>query len=199
MGLIYQALNKLNGKSYIGQTIKTLRYRKSAHKSNTNSRDCYFYNAIKKYGWDNFQWSVLEDNIEPKDLNEKEIYWIQKLDTFKTGYNSTNGGEQPTQVSEETVRKRKLSRAGYRPSKETIEKIRTSNKGKKRSNKTKKRIIAAKACYWKITDPTGKTFVIRNLAKFCRENNLHQGHMGEVSQAKRKKSKGWQCTKLQKM
>ena len=89
-GYIYKITNKVNGKSYIGQTRYTIefRWRQHLHKKDNT----YFHNAIKKYGVDNFIVEKLEEcNIE--DLNEKEIYYIAKYNTFKDGYNLTIGGD----------------------------------------------------------------------------------------------------------
>ena len=89
-GYIYKITNKVNGKSYIGQTRYTIefRWRQHLHKKDNT----YFHNAIKKYGVDNFIVEKLEEcNIE--DLNEREIYYIAKYNTFKDGYNLTIGGD----------------------------------------------------------------------------------------------------------
>lgn len=52
------------------------------------------YNAIKKYGIENFKIEVLEYVENNYILEEKEIYWIKKLDTYgKNGYNASKGGD----------------------------------------------------------------------------------------------------------
>ncbi|HRT03206.1 MAG TPA: GIY-YIG nuclease family protein [Candidatus Diapherotrites archaeon] len=55
-GIIYCAENLLNGKRYIGQTIKSLAKRKSRHHSEAFifNKSGKFYDALRKYGWDNF-------------------------------------------------------------------------------------------------------------------------------------------------
>ena len=89
-GIIYKITNKVNNKSYIGQTRYTLEFRWRQH---LNSKDnCYFHKAIKKYGSENFSVEVLEE-CDFKDLDSREIYYIAKYDTFKNGYNSTIGGD----------------------------------------------------------------------------------------------------------
>lgn len=45
--IIYKAVNKINNKCYIGQTIRKLERRKCEHLYNRNNS--YFHNAIKKY------------------------------------------------------------------------------------------------------------------------------------------------------
>lgn len=89
-GIIYKITNKVNGKSYIGQTRYTLefRWRQHIHKKD----NVYFHNAIHKYGEDNFSKEVLEE-CELENLDSREIYYIAKYDTFNNGYNLTIGGE----------------------------------------------------------------------------------------------------------
>lgn len=89
-GLIYKITNKVNNKSYIGQTRYTLEFRWRQH---LNSKDnCYFHKAIKKYGAENFNVEILEE-CDFKDLDSREIFYIAKYNTFKDGYNSTIGGD----------------------------------------------------------------------------------------------------------
>lgn len=89
-GFIYKITNKVNGKSYIGQTRYTVefRWRQHIHKKDNT----YFHNALKKYGIANFTIETLEEcNVEV--LNEREIFYIAKYNTFKDGYNLTMGGD----------------------------------------------------------------------------------------------------------
>lgn len=89
-GIIYKITNKVNGKSYIGQTRYTIEFRWKQHQHKKDNT--YFHNAIHKYGIENFSIEILEEcNIE--DLNSKEIFYIAKYDTFNNGYNLTIGGD----------------------------------------------------------------------------------------------------------
>lgn len=89
-GYIYKITNKVNGKSYIGQTRYTVEFRWRQHQHKKDNT--YFHNAISKYGVENFTVETLEEcNIE--DLDSKELFYIAKYDTFKKGYNLTIGGD----------------------------------------------------------------------------------------------------------
>lgn len=89
-GIIYKITNKVNGKSYIGQTRYTIEFRWKQHQHKKDNT--YFHNAIHKYGIDNFSIEILEEcNIE--DLNSREIFYIAKYNTFDKGYNLTIGGD----------------------------------------------------------------------------------------------------------
>lgn len=89
-GFIYRITNKVNGKSYIGQTRYTIEFRWRQHQHKKDNT--YFHNAIKKYGPDNFIVEALEE-CDVQNLNTREIYYIAKYDTFNNGYNLTIGGD----------------------------------------------------------------------------------------------------------
>ena len=93
MGYIYKITNKINGKVYIGQTRKTIQERFQEHlkkaKIHTNR---YLYDAMNKYGYNNFIITQIEECLDIK-LDEREIYWIKYYDTYNNGYNLTTGGQ----------------------------------------------------------------------------------------------------------
>lgn len=89
-GYIYKVTNKVNNKSYIGQTRYSVEFRWRQHQHKKDNT--YFHNALHKYGIENFTVEVLEE-CDFKDLNDREIYYIAKFNTFSNGYNLTIGGE----------------------------------------------------------------------------------------------------------
>ena len=96
-GKIYKITNKLNGKVYIGQTIKSLEERFQKHCWGTSENDRYHLNmaikrAIKKYGKENFTINLIEE-VETDKLDEREVYWISFYDSYNKGYNCTLGGQ----------------------------------------------------------------------------------------------------------
>lgn len=96
-GIIYR-YESPSGKSYVGQTINE-KHRRSCFFNDSFYSGTRFENAIHKYGAENFKYEVLfsqvfntkEEAIEI--LNAKEVYFIEKFDSFKNGYNMTLGGE----------------------------------------------------------------------------------------------------------
>jgi hypothetical protein len=89
-GVIYRHIYKLDGRSYIGQSVNE----KERTNSHRKSKDpTYFHRAVRKYGWENFITEILHENIDMMYLDDWEIYYISKYDTFgKNGFNMTRGG-----------------------------------------------------------------------------------------------------------
>lgn len=170
-GVIYRYTNKLNGKVYIGQTINEAK-RKSRHKS-CKDQD-YFHNAIKKYGWENFDYEVVE-RVDSKLLDERETFWIVECRSNEReyGYNLSLGGEGGGKRNPEvglkisqTMKGKHMSpdtefKKGHIMSEETRLKISESLKGNKRTlgkdpwNKGKKTGIVTKGTtgmHWTLVD-----------------------------------------------
>ena len=82
-----------NGKIYIGMTKQSIDRR--SQNGNGYSTQRLFYNAIKKYGWDNFKHEILDDNLTHNEACIKEQYYISyfKSNIRKYGYNITSGGD----------------------------------------------------------------------------------------------------------
>lgn len=89
-GFIYKVTNKVNNKVYIGQTRYTVEFRWKQHIHKQDN--CHFHNAIRKWGIDNFIVETLE-KCDVDLLNSREIFYIAKYDSYKSGYNSTIGGD----------------------------------------------------------------------------------------------------------
>ena len=91
---IYGFQNQLNGKWYIGQSIH-VEHRQKEHKQEmlSNRSNNKFQNALRKHGWENFSFQVLEE-CSPEELNQKEVFWIQHYNSYLNGYNSTPGGQE---------------------------------------------------------------------------------------------------------
>ena len=92
--IIYKATNKINGKCYIGQTRHSLEHRKTAHlRKAEKGVETHFYQAIRKYGEENFEWEILCSANDKKRLNELETFYITKFNSIKNGYNMVDGGD----------------------------------------------------------------------------------------------------------
>lgn len=131
---IYKITNKINGKSYIGQSIDVER-RFLHHKKyrRTGEKNKSLYRAIKKYGIENFSFEII-DICRKEELDKKETYYIEKYGTFKNGYNMTKGGESILgyEFTKKSIEKRVQSVKNYYKkhsrSEESREKVRNSLK-----------------------------------------------------------------------
>ena len=98
-GYIYCVENLLNEMKYIGQTSQTISIRWNQHKKDMwIEHNNKFYNAMKKYGVENFSIRELEkiECSEKDELLDKldllEQQYIEQFNTYPNGYNSTPGG-----------------------------------------------------------------------------------------------------------
>lgn len=92
--VVYEHVNKINGKRYIGITCKKPEERWG--KNGCGYRcSSYFFHAINKYGWDNFDHLILYVDLDENKAKQKEIELIKKHNTTnsKYGYNLTYGGQ----------------------------------------------------------------------------------------------------------
>lgn len=143
-GYIYKYENRINHKVYIGQTINPAS-RRYSHLSKSKTVDNKLYRAVRKYGWNNFDYNIIAQ-IEAEDIKELsslldalEERYIEQYDSYKNGYNATTGGhscrekEMPASFhdfcknrtySEETRKKMSESAHNRIVSEETREKLR---------------------------------------------------------------------------
>lgn len=95
MSYIYVITNDINGKQYVGKTNWTIEKRFREHIKDRKYRKCEkrpLYSAMNKYGIEHFSVKQLEECNE-SIVNEREQYWINKLNTYHNGYNATLGGD----------------------------------------------------------------------------------------------------------
>lgn len=91
---IYRYVNLVNGKSYVGKSVD-LHHRHLEHMRylRAGTEPCVKLNrAWQKYGEDNFQYEIL-CYCNREDLNDMEREYISKFDSFRNGYNCTEGGD----------------------------------------------------------------------------------------------------------
>lgn len=95
MAYIYKITNTQNGKIYVGKTLESVEKRFKEHCKDSKKQRCEkrpLYDAMNKYGIESFKVETIEQCSEAV-VNEREIYWIEKLDSFHNGYNATKGGD----------------------------------------------------------------------------------------------------------
>lgn len=148
---VYIHLNKINHKMYIGLTKQRPESRWGTNGINYKDRCPYFWQAIQKYGWDNFEHIVYANHLTKEEACEMEKELIKYYNTQdkSEGYNIMEGGDAPTIPQD--VRE-KMSKAmignknglGKPCSPEKAKKISDAQKGKKLTEEHKKNISIAK-------------------------------------------------------
>jgi group I intron endonuclease len=135
MGYIY-ILTSPSGKSYIGQTVRTIEERFKEHQKES-SHCVAIYNAVQKYGWENIEkdWYICPD----EDLNFDEDLLVHELETLAPGgYNLKEGGGN-ARLSDVTRQKIGKSHIGITHTEGTKQKIKEANIGNTRSKESKKK------------------------------------------------------------
>lgn len=240
-----------SGKHYIGQTNDIVR-RKSQHKK-TNGCPC-FKAAVDKYGFENFKFDILEENLTVEEANIKEEYYINEYNSLApNGYNLHTGGlnhsiseitrerlrnalsgeNNPNfgkRHSEETKAKiglsskyRKSSMLGRTHTTEAKNKMSLSSTNKFHTEETKLKIKKAttgenhplfgkhhnESTKLKLQEKNSKTYIvtfpdlhtetIKNMKKFCENNNLIATAMSKVAMGKATQHKGFSCVLVQNL
>lgn len=149
--IIYKAINKNNGKIYIGQTIFSLKKRIAGHLQEKR-KSCLFPAALRKYNIQSFDISVIDQASSKEVLDAKEKYWIATHNCkIPNGYNLTDGGEGHNGYECSNETRARLSAAmkgntntfGYRATEETKAKKSKALIGKKRSDESRARMSMA--------------------------------------------------------
>lgn len=137
---VYQILNLVNGKRYIGSTAVSFMKRWGSHKKelrNNYHHSKSLQRAWNKYGQENFSFEVLATC--PKEYCIKLEQWF--LDNFSREYNvcPTAGSRLGTKVSEEE--RKKMSERGKKRAEDPLERKRMSEMQLKRFQDPEQRAI----------------------------------------------------------
>lgn len=97
------SVSKSDSKGYVGQNATSLYSRVSNHTSQSSS--CVrLSNALKAHGLHNFTIRRLQRGVPKEELDDAEIHWVAKLDTWHNGYNCGPGGGVGNIMQDEKVR-----------------------------------------------------------------------------------------------
>jgi len=175
MGIIYMATSKTTGKSYIGQTSRSLSIRKTEH-SREKKSNSLFHNAIRKYGADDFIWQIIT-TVPNEELDFHEKFYIKCFNTHVSfgGYNLDHSPPL-----------RGVGR-GWKMSEATKKKIATAKKGKRRgifTDQMRLNMSLASTCAKKILCINNNT-IYRSQQHAARELGIRQPHVCQVLKGKR--------------
>lgn len=173
---IYLIKNAVTGKSYVGQTRRTLRARFNTHKAVIGkSNACKaLSDAMSKHGPENFSIELLRECTSQQDMDFWETKFIEDLGTFSPGgYNLTRGG---------------AGKSGYKHSPESIERTVAAHRGKPLSDAHKAKVSASlignhRALGMKHTDETKQR--ISDLGRGKKRPQFTQSHRAAIADARR--------------
>lgn len=157
--IVYQHISP-SEKKYIGITSQSTKRRWRNGEGYKNNE--HFYNAILKYGWENFKHEILFEGLSKEKAEEIEKKLIMKLDTTNPskGYNLRDGGGSNGGFNEEQRKRMSEARKGKGCGKRNPnigEKISKAKKGHKVSDDTKSKISETlKGRYVGKDNPTSK-------------------------------------------
>jgi group I intron endonuclease len=210
--LVYLITNLLNNKQYVGQTIQSLEKRWQRHCwKSTSQNSMPICKAIAKYGKDNFKIELLTSCISQEELNEKELFYTNELNTWSpNGYN-LRAGEGRGSMSDETKAKIATANTGMKRTPEARQNMSEAHKGKVLPPEQRKKISDANkgennhfygkthtqeeldkmSKTYTIISPEGEIMTITNMAEHCRKYGLNKKNMSSVIHGKRPHHKGW--------
>jgi group I intron endonuclease len=192
---IYSIVGKYNDFNLVGQTYNKLGFKRRWEKhlkalKNGNHYNKYIQNSWNKHGIDNFEFVILETVIDNNNIDELEIKWISKLNSFHdngNGWNLTTGGKPKCILSKQTItnHKNKIFSESHRKN------LSIAQTGKKHSRESLDKMARVKATTHTLISPSGELIEIFNLEKFSKDNGLNASSMHRVSKGINYSYKGW--------
>ena len=142
-GLVYIHTCSINGKSYVGQTTKSMKERWKEHLF--EKRPNKFHNALKKYNEKYWKHKILAFADSKEDLDALEDYFIKKYNTIENGYNSKEGGShgKHTEETKKNISEKKKG-VGCPHTEQTKSKISKALKGRCLSKAHKENLSKSK-------------------------------------------------------
>ena len=181
-------------KRYIGITSQTTE-RRWRNDGNGYLRCSYFWNAIQKYGWENFEHIILAEDLDEEKAKQLEREYIKKYNTQnpKYGYNLTSGGDGVRNWTPSEEWKRKLKERmnenptmlGKHHSQEVKEKISKMAKERMESVDYRNRISTSLKEYYKIHDNPRKGVTLSDETKKKLSDN-HKGNPIYIENGKKR-------------
>lgn len=203
MPYIYKITNDVNGKTYVGKTVFSLEKRFQEHIQDSSRERCKdrpLYRAMNKYGIQHFHIELLEECPIDDDLNEREIYWINKLNSYHYGYNATYGGDGKSYLDWDIIYRTYLATesiletskilghdAGYIGKIIKLYGVQSEDIHKNATKKLEKPV----AMLDKKTGEVLRTFCSIADAERFSGNKFHGGHISQVCSGKRKTAYGY--------
>lgn len=188
--LIYKITNTVNPKVYIGQTTQSLGHRKSEHlyRLKAGERQHKLYRAMRKHGFENFEFSQLCSVLNESDLDLIEVQFIREYDSYRRGYNSSAGGGSTSPES-----RKRLSEIFLGRKITWMDKIVAARKanGSYDMSHVARGAANCNAVAYLARRPDGNEVKFKGLRQFCKENGLSHNLLIATIQGKQTHHKGF--------
>lgn len=170
-----------SGKFYVGRTCNFIT-RMNVHKN--MSDDCRkLNNAIKTYGWDAFDVSILEDDLTYEEAIVREPYFVSLLQTVEYGYNILRGGKG-FGTGEECINFGRKHTDEHRQKNADAKKgSKNPNFGKPRGEEVSKKISDGqpnKMCVVSTYIYTDMTMVFDTIGEASKSTGVHSGRISSI-------------------
>ena len=188
---VYRIYCPVSGKTYVGLS-KTLKKRQIHHFSqlkNNRHNNSYLQRHYNKYGRDSLVFEIIE-LCEYDKLREREVFYIQKYDSFNNGFNLSLGGEDNPMNHERNRIAVSVALKGHVKSKEWIDKILASRDYDK-AFKTKIENGTVKMVY-AYSSKSGELILKMNgYKKMAQHLNINDSNIRQIITGKMKSCKGY--------
>jgi len=211
---IYKITNTLNGKVYIGSTVKNLRHRINRHViclENDTHHSKHFQESWNKHGKSNFVCAVIEEYPTPANrefILSREQYYLDLYKPFDhtRGYNVCEKAGSPEHRTLSKEHRKKISqgligRKWSLKQRRNLSKALTGRKmppgyGKRMSKiktglKQTKECVDKRAKYYSFIDSTGAIYQGKNLKRFAEQHGLFRYNLNKVLSGERKSHHGF--------
>ena len=188
---LYMHINKINNKKYIGITHQKSPELRWGINGRNYSSSPYFYQAILKYGWNNFEHVIIEEGLSKEQACQLEIDLIKKYNTQNKlfGYNILKGGNTP-EIPKEI--RNKISEGlkgnknglGKKCSEEKKQKISQAQKGRKLSQERKEKLRKPKSISYPCSKEKRQKIIEAKKDKkaiICIDNGIEYGSIHECA------------------
>ena len=147
--IIYKTINTINNKIYVGKDL----YNNPKYMGSGK----VLKQAFRKYGKENFKKEIIEFCKTENHMNNREKFWIKKLNSFTpNGYNINEGGKggdtfsHKSEEEKEKIKQKQRDKAtGKRASLKTRMILAKLSRDRVWSEKSCKRMSDLKIAYWK--------------------------------------------------
>lgn len=162
--IVYRILNKLDGKEYVGQTVKRFNQRYPGGKWWLYSSNDHLKAAANKHGVDNFEVTILRDDIDDlQELDAVEREYIRSHNTiYPHGYNHQDGGQYAEIRKHHPLIGEKIAK--------------TKSNGR---------------TYRLLDNENGEIHEFTNISAFCRERDLSLSQISQVLASRRNRYSVW--------